>query len=158
MRDLGFKEYLPSDKQGYIITSFLYPDDENFGFDRFYNMLIEKGYVEKRPLTDEEKNKWDHGSFYYTWKKDMDFKLSEEGESFYRNNIFPVLEWCVGLWRSMYNIRELDVVIPDSYKWKSFLEKTVAKAATQGFMTCYWVIKNIRKYYEMIIAGKEKKE
>ena len=45
MRNLGFKEYLSPDKQGYIITSFLYPDDENFDFDRFYNMLNEKGYV-----------------------------------------------------------------------------------------------------------------
>ncbi len=45
MRALGFKEYLPPELQGCIITSFLYPDDPSFSFETFYNKLNEKGYV-----------------------------------------------------------------------------------------------------------------
>jgi 2-aminoethylphosphonate-pyruvate transaminase len=43
MKALGFVEYVPSELQGYIITSFLYPD--NFDFNRFYSLLNEKGFV-----------------------------------------------------------------------------------------------------------------
>ena len=45
MRQMGFKEYLRPDKQGYIITSFLYPEDDNFRFEEFYERLNEKDYV-----------------------------------------------------------------------------------------------------------------
>ena len=45
MRRLGFKEYLRSEDQGYIITSFLYPDDPNFSFEKFYESLNQKDYV-----------------------------------------------------------------------------------------------------------------
>ena len=43
MRKLGFAEYLPAADQGYIITSFLYPQHENFDFMDFYNRLSERG-------------------------------------------------------------------------------------------------------------------
>jgi 2-aminoethylphosphonate-pyruvate transaminase len=45
MRALGFEEYLEPKNQGYIITSFRYPDHPNFRFDEFYRQLNEKGYV-----------------------------------------------------------------------------------------------------------------
>ena len=45
MRQLGFKEYLRPEDQGYIITSFLYPDDPNFSFEKFYESLNQKDYV-----------------------------------------------------------------------------------------------------------------
>lgn len=45
MRKMGFKEYLKPEDQGYIITSFLYPKDSNFSFERFYESLNEKDYV-----------------------------------------------------------------------------------------------------------------
>lgn len=45
MRKIGFKEYLPSDIQGYIITSFLYPEHPRFSFETFYEKLNDKGYV-----------------------------------------------------------------------------------------------------------------
>lgn len=45
MRKLGFEEYLPAEKQGHIITSFLYPEDENFDFDTFYEKLNDRGFV-----------------------------------------------------------------------------------------------------------------
>lgn len=45
MRKMGFKEYLPEELQGHIITSFRYPTDPNFRFNEFYERLNEKGYV-----------------------------------------------------------------------------------------------------------------
>lgn len=45
MRKLGFKEYVPTKFQGYIITSFLYPEHPNFSFERFYSLLNEKNQV-----------------------------------------------------------------------------------------------------------------
>ncbi len=45
MRALGFVEYLRPEDQGYIITSFRYPEHPNFDFDRFYARLNEKDIV-----------------------------------------------------------------------------------------------------------------
>lgn len=45
MRKMGFRLYLPDDLRGYIITSFLYPEDKNFNFNDFYRRLNEKGFV-----------------------------------------------------------------------------------------------------------------
>ncbi|MEI6215196.1 MAG: 2-aminoethylphosphonate--pyruvate transaminase [Desulfuromonadales bacterium] len=45
MRTLGFREYLEAPKQGYIISSFLYPADPKFDFDDFYNRLNGQGFV-----------------------------------------------------------------------------------------------------------------
>jgi 2-aminoethylphosphonate-pyruvate transaminase len=45
MRRLGFKEFLPAQKQSYIISTFLYPKHPNFNFETFYSRLNEKGFV-----------------------------------------------------------------------------------------------------------------
>lgn len=45
MRRMGFKEYLPTEKQGYIISSFLYPEHANYDFKKFYVLLNEKDFV-----------------------------------------------------------------------------------------------------------------
>jgi 2-aminoethylphosphonate-pyruvate transaminase len=45
MRQLGFREYLPQVLQGHFITSFLYPGHPRFDFERFYEMLSDRGYV-----------------------------------------------------------------------------------------------------------------
>lgn len=45
MKHLGFQTYLDEEKQGYIITSFRYPNHPNFDFQVFYKQLNEKGYV-----------------------------------------------------------------------------------------------------------------
>ena len=45
MRQLGYREYLKPEIQGHIITSFLYPDDPGFDFEKFYSKLNERGYV-----------------------------------------------------------------------------------------------------------------
>ena len=45
MSALGFKEYLPREDQGYIITSFRYPTHPAFDFTEFYTRLSEKDLV-----------------------------------------------------------------------------------------------------------------
>ncbi len=45
MARLGFTEYLQREKQGYIITSFLYPDHPNWDFNGFYDRLNARDYV-----------------------------------------------------------------------------------------------------------------
>ena len=45
MRKMGFKEYLTPEDQGYIITSFRYPQNSNFNFENFYEKLNELDYV-----------------------------------------------------------------------------------------------------------------
>ena len=45
MKKLGFKLYLKPEIQGHIITSFLYPKDPNFNFERFYKKLNDRGFI-----------------------------------------------------------------------------------------------------------------
>ncbi|MBD3175778.1 MAG: 2-aminoethylphosphonate--pyruvate transaminase [Armatimonadia bacterium] len=45
MRAMGFREYVDVDHQGWIITTFHYPDDPSFDFDRFYDHLSSGGHV-----------------------------------------------------------------------------------------------------------------
>ena len=45
MQGMGFKAYLKPEDQGYIITSFNYPDHPNFNFQQFYEQLSDKGYI-----------------------------------------------------------------------------------------------------------------
>ncbi|MDN3016926.1 2-aminoethylphosphonate--pyruvate transaminase [Paenibacillus sp. BSR1-1] len=45
MKKLQFKPILPDELQSPIITSFYYPDSENFDFKVFYQKLKEKGFV-----------------------------------------------------------------------------------------------------------------
>lgn len=45
MSGLGFNQYLKPEIQGHIISSFLYPKDASFNFERFYHALNDRGYV-----------------------------------------------------------------------------------------------------------------
>lgn len=45
MSALGFKQYLRPEIQGHIISSFLYPEDPAFNFERFYEQLNARGFI-----------------------------------------------------------------------------------------------------------------
>ncbi len=45
MRDMSFKLYLPEEKQGYIISTYLYPASPRFNFKTFYEMLNDRGFI-----------------------------------------------------------------------------------------------------------------
>ena len=42
---MGFQEFLDSTHEGYIITSYFFPEDPNFIFKNFYEKLSDKGQV-----------------------------------------------------------------------------------------------------------------
>ena len=43
MGEMGFSPYVESDIQGCIITTFLFPDDDKFDFNKFYTELSARG-------------------------------------------------------------------------------------------------------------------
>jgi len=45
MQKMGFRPFLKTEDQGFIITSFHYPAHPNFNFQQFYQKLSDKGYV-----------------------------------------------------------------------------------------------------------------
>ena len=45
MSALEFREYLSHEDQGYIITTFRYPDSERFSFTEFYSRLNTRGFA-----------------------------------------------------------------------------------------------------------------
>lgn len=45
MAELGFRQYLRPEIQGHIISSFLYPSDPGFDFERFYKKLNDRGCI-----------------------------------------------------------------------------------------------------------------
>mgnify|MGYP006141328339 CR=1 FL=1 len=45
MRGMNFREYVPTELQSHIITSFLFPEDPNFDFKKFYQRLSDQGMV-----------------------------------------------------------------------------------------------------------------
>jgi hypothetical protein len=77
-----------------------------------------------------------------------DYTLSPSGTQKYTQKIKSIVEWAVELWRSLYNIRSIDTVIPEDYPFRDFLVETVKRAATQGYLTAHNVIENIGNYYQ----------
>ena len=51
MKKLGFKEFLDEQHDGYIITSYKFPEDENFDFSEFYNRLANAGENNNNAIT-----------------------------------------------------------------------------------------------------------
>jgi len=45
MKKMGFHQYLPSHLQGCIISSYVYPKDKNWDFQKFYQGLNDRGFV-----------------------------------------------------------------------------------------------------------------
>ena len=45
MKELGFQEFLDNTHDGYIITSYFFPQDPKFSFKAFYEKLSDKGQV-----------------------------------------------------------------------------------------------------------------
>jgi hypothetical protein len=86
-----------------------------------------------------------------------DLVLSSQGTIKYKKVIFPLLEWSIQIWRSFFNIRELNISTPLDYKWRSYLEKVLPRSATQGFSATHYVVKNLAKYYEMLLEAENEK-
>jgi len=94
-------------------------------------------------------NKSKRGKFLsYSIKKELE--LSEEGKKTYNQTIRSLVEWPTLFYRSYYNVRELNVTVDNDPKYPEFLNKVLQKAATQGYIACHYVFKNLVKYYEKL--------
>ncbi|MBN2154537.1 MAG: hypothetical protein JW776_00650 [Candidatus Lokiarchaeota archaeon] len=111
--------------------------------------LEDHGVIEKHRIRRKDEEIYGKGTFFYKWI--MDFDLPTESKQLYNKKILKLVDWSIQLWRSLYNIRELHLKVPPNYPNREFLEATLQKAAIQGFKSTWWVIKNIKKYYEMLL-------
>ncbi len=109
--------------------------------------LEDHGVIEKIRIRKKDEEIYGEGTYYYKWI--MDFDLPTESKSLYNKKIAKIVDWSIQLWRSLYNIRELHLEVSPDYPNRDFLVATLQKAAIQGFKSTWWVIKNIKKYYEM---------
>ncbi|WP_371805823.1 hypothetical protein [Candidatus Lokiarchaeum ossiferum] len=105
------------------------------------SILIAHNYVEKCGSSDQSE-------MLYRFIKD--FTLSGNSEVIFNKKIRNLIEWIIGIWRSLYNLRSLDMPIPENYAYCEFLEETVSRAATQGYLNASNVIENIIGYYQML--------
>lgn len=94
----------------------------------------------------------------YFYEINRTLELTPEGNKKYSNLLAPIVNWPTGFWRSFYNIRELNVTPDESCKHQDFLNKTLAKSATQGFGPTHYVFNNLIKYYEKIKEEEKKKK
>jgi 2-aminoethylphosphonate-pyruvate transaminase len=83
---IGLRTYLDKKDQGYIITSFLFPDHPNFNFTLFYEKLHERGQViYQGKLSDT--NCFRIGNIGQLYIKDIDKLLTSIKEVFIEMNI-----------------------------------------------------------------------
>ncbi|MHA1471633.1 MAG: hypothetical protein ACTSQW_00885 [Promethearchaeota archaeon] len=74
-------------------------------------------------------------------------ELSEKGKIAYNQLLRPLVDWSTLFYRSYYNVREINVTVNGDVKYPEFLNKVLLKAATQGYVACHYVFKNLVKYY-----------
>jgi len=89
-----------------------------------------------------------NGKNHYILEKELE--LSEDGSKKYSEGLHLLINWPTNFWRSFYNIRELNITASPSIKYHDFLNKILARSATQGFSPTDFVFKNLIKYFEKI--------
>jgi hypothetical protein len=103
----------------------------------FLNQIEKDGFIKKQ--------KKGH-SYIYNITKEL--KLSKSGEENYNNLIRSLIDWPTGIWRSFYNIRELNVTVIDSDGNPiEPLNEILKTAATQGYVACHHVFEELIKFY-----------
>jgi hypothetical protein len=85
----------------------------------------------------------------YRYAKKLE--LAKEQEDEIQKEFFPIVEWAIESWRTLFNIRELNTPIPESYPQRKVLEHVVSYAATQGFTPAQFCLGEIKKYYEKML-------
>jgi len=89
MTELGFRPYVQPELQGYIITSFYYPDDSNFDFNAFYQQLSDRGFL-IYPGKVGDADCFRMGSIGRLYPQDIQNLLSAVGETLAAMNIHAV--------------------------------------------------------------------
>ncbi|MHA1196945.1 MAG: hypothetical protein ACTSRH_13990, partial [Promethearchaeota archaeon] len=101
--------------------------------------IIQDGFIIKK-----KKNNLN----YYSLAKELE--LSDEGKIKYNQSLRSIIEWTTGIWRSLFNVRELNLTIADDKKRADILNKILSKAAIQGYAASHYVFSNLIKYYESL--------
>lgn len=107
---------------------------------KYLNQIEKDGFIQKQ--------KKGNSNFYIITNE---LKLSKEGEEKYNTLLRPLIDWPTGIWRSLYNIRELNVTVnnKDGEKMES-LNNILQTAATQGYVASHQVFDKLIKYYKEI--------
>ncbi len=90
------------------------------------------------------------GSDKGIYKHNKRLELRPEQEKLVQSQFFPLVEWAVETWRTVFNIRELNTPIPESYPHREALVNIVSYAATQGFTTAHFCVVEIKKYFQVV--------
>jgi len=85
---------------------------------------------------------------YYNLQKELE--LSEGGKRKYQQTLRSLIDWPTQLWRSYYNIREINVSVSINTKHSDFLNQILSRAATQGYIASNYVFKNLIEYYTKV--------
>lgn len=85
-------------------------------------------------------------SLYLYAKK---LELTPEQERSIQSGFFPIVEWAIETWRTIFNIRELNTPIPDSYPRKEALSRIVSYAATQGFTNARYCMSELKRFFQL---------
>ena len=94
-------------------------------------------------------NKTKKGRYlFYNLQQELD--LSEAGKKTFNQTIRPLVDWPTLFYRSYYNVRELNVTVDGDFKYSDYLNKVLLKAATQGYLACYYIFNNLVRYYEKL--------
>ena len=94
-------------------------------------------------------NKTKKGKYLY-YHLQQELVLSEEGKKTFNQTIRPLVDWPTLFYRSYYNVRELNVTVDGDFKYSDYLNKVLLKAATQGYLACYYIFNNLVRYYEKL--------
>ena len=86
----------------------------------------------------------------YSYKLESTLELSPEGNILYDENLAQLITWATNLWRSFYNIRELNITPSQPIPHHEFLSKILSHSSTQGFSSANYVFTNLIKYFEMV--------
>ncbi|MHA1669845.1 MAG: hypothetical protein ACTSV5_04610 [Promethearchaeota archaeon] len=114
---------------------------------KYLNQIEKDGFIKKH-----KKGK----SNIYKILKELN--LSDEGQEKYNLLLRPLIDWPTGIWRSFFNVRELNVTVSNNDGEKiEFLNNILETAATQGYIASHYVFKNLIKYYKEIKDKKNKK-
>lgn len=84
----------------------------------------------------------------YLYLHSKRLELTEEQENIIKVHFMPLVDWAINCWRSVFNIRELNTPIPQTYPNRDRLVHVVAYAATQGFTNAHFCIKEIKNYFQ----------
>jgi len=86
--------------------------------------------------------------FYYHLEKELE--LSDKGKIHFQQTLSSLIDWPTQLWRSFYNVREINVTVNNEAKDSEMLNKILIRAATQGYIASHYVFTSLVEYYQKI--------